>query len=369
MATTMMRMYDRNEGEYVSDLEFFDWIRAHRRPDGMAQPVVYWGAAGIGKTERVRAYAQQRELAFKEYLPAHDTTGENLSGIRIVENGRTRRALPDWLPQESDGPSVLFIDEVNRAPQSVQDGLLELIGSGTLSAAGYRLPTDASIVAAANPADLEHAVHDIDNAMIDRFLHVAPGWDAAPWAAWADTVPELHASAVDFALANPRLIAMGEVGFPLALQSRIDATPRSLTNLGFLVTDEIPDRLLRLFALGLLGPAKYEDYIAWFKGYLCGQRPLRFDDLLKGGYDQTIAGWGSGPEADWLTEATNERIVAVLMTREVNDDLALVVGRYMALIHDGLREQLLESAARSAALWVTPLMESCKRWLQRLDRR
>lgn len=323
-------------------------------------------AAGMitHNTERVRAYAVQNGFKCNIYLPAHDTSGENLSGVREIEGGRTVRRLPAWLPLEEDGPTVLFIDEINRAPQSVQDGLLELVGSGTLAAAGYTLPSHSQIIAAANPADLEHAVHDIDNAMIDRFIHFAPGYDAAAWVAWADNVGEVHPSVVDFAISNPTTVATGEAGFPVALQGRITATPRSLANLGYLLADEIPERLLYVFALGLLGHEHAGAYVSWWYAWQAGARPLRFEQIVKVEYEQILPQWAKDGIAEAMIEATNERIVAALMERFLNDDLALVVGRYLAHIPLNLRERFLDSARRSAASWTPALEIHCARFVQ-----
>jgi hypothetical protein len=368
MATGMLRFYDRNEGRFVSTAQLLDWLRAHRRADGMIQPVLFWGSAGVGKTARVLAYCRERGFKCNIYLPAHDASGENLAGERSVADGETVRRLPAWLPRESDPPGVLFIDEINRASQAVQDALLELVGAGTLSLAGYRLPEHWQIVGAANPADLEHAVHDIDNAMIDRFLHVAPGHDQAAWSAWADGEEGVHPAAVDFALAHASLVEFGEPGFPQALVGRISPTPRSIANLGYLLEDDMDEGLLRLLALGMLGREGAERFCSYFPRWREGERPLRFEQVLRGEYEEALSRWEKSPDRAGLVEGTGERVVAGLMGRAPNEDIALLVARYLAFLSAEERARFFEALERSAPDWQEPLERLARRIARQLGR-
>lgn len=363
----MLHLSDRNEGEYVSIPEMLQWLRDHRRPDGLAQPLLIWGSAGIGKTERVEDYCAQKGFKVNKYLPAHDTSGEDLAGVRQSEGGRTVRQLPMWLPRDDDPPGALFIDEINRAPQSVQDGLLELCGSGTLSLADYRLPRGWQIVAAANPADLEHEVHDIDNAMIDRFIHMAPGYDAAVWAAWADGQKQLHPSVVDFALSDPANVERGEAGFPLAIANRINPTPRSYAMLGFLIADGITEKMLFSLALGMLGGKMAPAYIAHWEAWKQGARALHLNDILNTqAFDAALAEW-THKDTLYLIVATNERLIADLMERAVSEDIASIVGRYLALIPLAQRTQFLDSAQRVIPHWIKSLDDACQEWAGRFS--
>ena len=363
----MLHLSDRNEGEYVSVSEMLQLLRDHRRPDGMAQPLLIWGSAGIGKTERVETYCVQMGYKLNKYLPAHDTSGEDLAGVRRAEGGRTVRQLPAWLPRDDGEPGVLFIDEINRAPQSVQDGLLELCGAGTLSLAGYRLPNAWQIVAAANPADLEHEVHDIDNAMIDRFLHMAPGYDAAVWAAWADGQEQLNPAVIDFALSDPANVERGEAGFPLAIANRINPTPRSYAGLGFLLADDIDERMLFALALGMLGSKMAPEFIAHWEKWQKGARALHLNDILDTkAFDDALARW-THDDTLYLITATNERLIADLMGRPVSEDIASIVGRYLALIPLAQRTQFLNSAQRVIPAWIVPLETAYQQWTQHFE--
>lgn len=368
----MLRLYDKNEGQYVSFGQLMQHVRDHRRPDGMAQPLLFWGSAGIGKTMRVRHFCAELGLKMKIYLPAQDNTGADIVGERMIdtETKRTIRVLPEWIPDaERDGPEgVLFVDEINRAEKSVRDGLLELMGDGTIMQVGYQLPPGWSIVAAANPADIGHDVYDIDDAMVDRFLHVAPGYDAAVWAAWADGQETMHPSVIDYALSNPDDVDAGEVGFPVALQDRIKPTPRAWANLGFLVNDETDEAMLRVLALGMLGREIGDRFINNWTVWQQGKRPLRFEQLFnRDEYEAVLSAWASSPEAIPLVEASNERIIAALMELTPDEDVAMVVGRYLARIPQTQSQQFFVSADRAIPDWMASLEANMRRWQEALN--
>src|SRR5213078_3414651 len=64
-------------------------------------------------------------------------------------DGRSHWAIPDFLPREEDGPTLVFLDELNRAPQLVQNACLQLALDRRVGE--YRLPDSCVVVAAGNP--------------------------------------------------------------------------------------------------------------------------------------------------------------------------------------------------------------------------
>jgi hypothetical protein len=369
--SSMMRLYDRNEGEYVSFGQLMDRVRRHRRPDGMAQPLLFWGSAGIGKSMRVRSFATELDLAMKIYLPSQDNSGADIVGERIVEGGRTIRILPRWLPDvDKDGPEgVLFIDEINRGPKSVRDGLLELVGDGTIMQADYALPPGWQIVAAANPADLGHDVYDIDDAMVDRFLHVAPGYDAAVWASWATSQDTMHQSAVDFALTHSSMVEAGEAGFPVELEARIKATPRALANLGFLIDDAMDEATLRVVVFGMVGRKVGEVFIDSWLDWQRGHRPMHLEQLLeRDQYESILSSWSQRSDRNGLIEASNEHIIAGLLEKEPDEHLVTVVARYLAVIPEEQSFQFLDSGARTIPDWIDPLRREMEHFRDAMGR-
>src|ERR1700730_4770334 len=105
--------------------------------------------------------------------------------------GRAPWAIPDFLQPQGNG--LLFLDELNRAPQLVQNACLQL----ALERQGgeYSLPDGWSVVAAGNP-DTHRGVTRMSEALANRFVHLAIAPDLDDWTRWAisaDVRPELIA--------------------------------------------------------------------------------------------------------------------------------------------------------------------------------
>ena len=188
-------------------------------------------------TQSIKSYGKTRDLEVRTYHPAHDVNGADIVGkaYHDEESDETRYALPAWLPTEDDAPEgLLFIDELNRAPQEVLAGLMEPLGEGTIAQSGWELPRGWNIVAAANPSEMGYMVQDLDEAMVDRMLHYAPGWDARHWGSWAQSA-DLPPEIIDFALRHQGgLVVTGESQLPLEIEQKLRTTPRTLEYMGAL---------------------------------------------------------------------------------------------------------------------------------------
>lgn len=265
---------------YVRLEELIDWMRSHPLPDGRVIPLCVWSAAGQGKTQRVRQYCREHDLDLQTFQAATTEQAGQIIGLEYIdpESKETRRAVPTWLPQ--DGPDnkggILFLDELNRAKPEVLQGLMELLGEGGLSTAGYKLPPGWSIVAAANPNEQGYDVTTLDDAMLDRMLHYAPGFSAAEWTRWAER-SGMADTVVNMALQNQDLIAKGEAELPVEVQPAM--TPRSLEYLGALYEPEMELRILDCVARGLLGGEAAEVMV---EQHLDEAAPLNGRDVLRG---------------------------------------------------------------------------------------
>lgn len=133
-------------------------------------PVILWGPPGQGKSSVIRAIAkdQEREL---ELLVASIREPQDFAGLPVVIDGTTRLMPPDWavrLSNVRDG--ILFTDEVNTAPPSVQAALLRV--SLDKVAGDCDLGADTSVVAAANPPELAADGWDLAPPLANRFCHL-----------------------------------------------------------------------------------------------------------------------------------------------------------------------------------------------------
>jgi len=319
-------------------------------------------------TQQIKAYARSRDLELKVYHPAHDVTGADIVGRAIVdkETGKTTYAIPEFLPREGGAPGIFFIDELNRAPELVLAGLMEILGEGTISQSGWKMPSNWLLVAAANPSELGYQVSELDEAMVDRVLHYAPGWDAPAWAKWAQKDGNLSSHVLEFALANKQLIITGEAQLPLEIENKLRATPRSMEYFSALYESEMSEGMLEVIAGGILGRAAAEEFIRQHRG----ERALSFEYLLAGKYEPTLQGWIDGEaNGDALISATTHLLVAGLVGRKVNEEAVRRLGYYLALIPREMRDEAWALTRRSAPDWLDALKDSQSEWTKQLQQR
>lgn len=146
------------------------------------RPVFLWGAPGIGKSDIVYQLAHDRRIGFiDKRLSQSDPT--ELKGLPWpdAERGVMRFLRDDELPV--DGEGILFLDEMNNAPASVQAPAYQLILNRRLGK--YVLPDGWAVVAAGNRSSDRSVVHKMAAALANRFVHIDMQPDTEDWIAWA----------------------------------------------------------------------------------------------------------------------------------------------------------------------------------------
>lgn len=124
------------------------------------------GHAGVGKTSIVKQVAAELGYKVNVVILSQLEPGD-LMGVPMQVNGKTQFARPEWLPSEPK--TVLFLDELNRAPLYVKQAILQLVLEKRVGP--HTLPEDTVIIAAMNPFTEEYIVGDMeDRAMLDRFI-------------------------------------------------------------------------------------------------------------------------------------------------------------------------------------------------------
>jgi len=159
--------------------------------------------------------------------------------------------------------SVLFLDELNRAPIDVRQSALQLVLEKKIHE--HQLPCvngEASIIVAAiNPADT-YQVDELDPALLDRFLFIEVEADAQSWLDWARS-SNINPIVRDFIAENKQKLHFtpnnGEIG----------ASPRSWAKLASFVDkmDKIAPELHHPIMKGKIGSALASQFLTFYNNY------------------------------------------------------------------------------------------------------
>jgi hypothetical protein len=255
------------------------------------RPLLLEGPTGIGKSELVGQVARKLGIAHV-VLDLSLLEPPDLVGLPVIEEGRTRYALPRFLPR--DGAGILMLEELNRAERYIQQPALQLLTARALHE--YVLPPGWACFAAINPETGDYQVTPLDAALRARFLAVPVRADRAAWLAWAGA-NGVHPAVIALARAHERIFA--------------EVPPRSWTYVSDVLLSmrphELADATLIRDVLGGYLPAVWVEALA-SSGSL-GARPFEVDvhALLreyapKSAHAETVRGWKERGETDRLDE-------------------------------------------------------------------
>jgi len=146
------------------------------------RPAFLWGAPGVGKSDLMALVAEDNKLELRDVrLSLLDPI--DLKGFPTID---TVKKQMKWLPADflpKNGKGLLFLDEMNQAPQSVQGAAYQLILNRRIGE--YKLPDGWSVMAAGNRAGDRSIVHTMPSALANRFVHLDYDIDVDDWSLWA----------------------------------------------------------------------------------------------------------------------------------------------------------------------------------------
>lgn len=148
------------------------------------RPAFIWGAPGVGKSDLVAQVAKNMKRELKDVrLSLMDPT--DLKGMPYTKTIGSKSFLgwlpPDFLPTKGKG--ILFLDEMNAAPPSVQATAYQLILNRCIGE--YALPPGWDVIAAGNRTSDRSVVHTMPAALANRFVHLEFSVDTDDWITWA----------------------------------------------------------------------------------------------------------------------------------------------------------------------------------------
>jgi hypothetical protein len=241
------------------------------------RPVFLWGPPGIGKSELIEGITQDLggymiDLRLGQMEPT------DIRGIPFYNKdlGKMDWAPPVELPDEelaSQYPIVvLFLDELNSAPASVQAAAYQLILNRRIGK--YRLPANVVMVAAGNRESDKGVTYRMPTPLANRFVHQEMKVDFPSWQEWAvnnninkDVVGYLSFAKQDL------------YDFDAKSASRAFATPRSWSFVSQLLDDGVDDETLTNLIAGTVGEGLAVKFMAHRK---IASRMPRPEDILGG---------------------------------------------------------------------------------------
>ena len=151
---------------------------------GANQPVMVWGPPGIGKSDVAKKVAADRGATYID-VRALLLDPVDLRGIPYRDDdGRTRWAVPDFLPpSDSEDEFLINLEELPNAPPMVQAALYQLVLDRKVGE--YTLPKNARIVACGNRAQDRAGTFRMSAPLASRFVNLEARADIDSWIDWA----------------------------------------------------------------------------------------------------------------------------------------------------------------------------------------
>lgn len=216
----------------------------------VGRPIFIWGPPGIGKSDMIAAIgvAQNRPVIDLRLLLLEPT---DIKGIPYydMDTKSMRWAKPTELPGENEihlHNAILFLDELNAAPPSVQAAAYQLILNRRVGE--YRLPAGVSIVAAGNRDTDKGVTFRMPSPLANRFTHVELEANFEDWQKWAINA-NVHADVVGFLSYHKQHLFTFDPKSP----DKAFATPRSWAFVGDLISDNLPESLNTTLVAGTVG--------------------------------------------------------------------------------------------------------------------
>jgi hypothetical protein len=210
--------------------------------------VLLRGPHGIGKSQVVRKVASHFELEVIDRRLSQMTEGD-MVGLPSTDGEVTRFNPPDWYKRACTSGVALFLDELNRGTNEVQQAAFQIVLDRELN--GWKLHPQTRVFAAVNTG-ASYTVNEMDPALLDRFWAIDLTPTAEDFHAYAKDV--LHPTVVEFLITNdkwldsPKDVDPGKVSPSRRSWERLS---HSLVSAG--IADTPNDALFYPMCLGYVG--------------------------------------------------------------------------------------------------------------------
>ncbi len=170
------------------------------------------------------------------------------------------------------GNAILFLDEINAAPPSVQAAAYQLILNRRVGE--YHLPKGVSIVCAGNRESDKGVTFRMPSPLANRLFHVEMAANFEDWQKWAIGA-RVHPDVVGFLSHHKQKL----FNFDPKAPDKAFATPRSWVFVSELVTDDLPESMNTALVAGSVGAGLATEFSAHRK---VAARMPKSEDVLMG---------------------------------------------------------------------------------------
>lgn len=240
-------------------------------------PLFIWGKVGIGKSSVVREIAKEiakeNNLKFTE-RDINNTDKFGFIDIRISQlepsdlrglpninkdDKTTEWLIPDWLPKNPESKGILFFDELNLSPPSIQGVAYQLILDRKIG--NYVLPEGWLVLSAGNGIDDKCNVFDMSNALKNRLSHSELDIPTADdWIDWGLN-NDIDNRILSFIKFKPSALFK----YDEKNQDNAFPTPRSWAFCNRLIKGKENLKLLQILASSVVGEGIAREFIAFLK--------------------------------------------------------------------------------------------------------
>lgn len=176
------------------------------------------------------------------------------------------------LEAQSFSKAILFLDEMNAAPPSVQAAAYQLVLNRRVGE--YHLPDGVSMVCAGNRESDKGVTFRMPSPLANRLVHMEMGANFEDWQKWA-IGNRVHADVVGFLSHHKQKLFNFDPKDP----SKAFATPRSWVFVSQLISDELPESMNTALVAGTVGEGLAVEFSAHRK---VAARMPKSEDVLMG---------------------------------------------------------------------------------------
>ena len=223
-------------------------------------PVFVWGNPGVGKSSIIKQIANDKNMEFIDLrLSLLDPT--DLRGIPFFDSSNKSAiwAKPEFLPNSnSKAFGILFLDEINSAPPTVQAAAYQLILDRKIGE--YTLPMNYAIVAAGNYESDRGVTYRMPTPLANRFVHLDFELDFEEWKSWAYE-SKIDTRIISFLSYKPQNLFT----FDAKAKEKSFATPRSWSFVNDILNSNLQIEFLKDVISGAVGKDSSDEFMNFCK--------------------------------------------------------------------------------------------------------